>query len=68
MEDKDLVTASIQAIGRCATRLPEVADSCMRTLMVLISNPSGKWIHLHVQSLILTCYHLADVLYIQRLL
>lgn len=41
-EDRELVTASIQAIGRCASRLPEVADSCMRTLMTLIANRSEE--------------------------
>jgi len=41
-EDKELVTASIQAIGRCASRLTEVTDRCMRTLMTLISNRSEE--------------------------
>ncbi|KAL6049496.1 AP-3 complex subunit beta [Balamuthia mandrillaris] len=39
-EDKELVTAAIQAIGRCASRIKDVAETCMRTLMQLISNSS----------------------------
>ena len=37
---KDFVTATIQAIGKCATRLPEVQDSCLHGLMSLLSNRS----------------------------
>jgi AP-3 complex subunit beta len=39
-EDKDFVKASIQAIGRCATSIPEVAETCMQSLTGLISNHS----------------------------
>jgi len=39
-EDKVFVTATIQAIGRCASRIEEVTSSCMQGLMGLMSNPA----------------------------
>jgi AP-3 complex subunit beta len=39
-EDKAFVTATIQAIGRCASRIEEVTSSCMQGLMALMSNPA----------------------------
>mmetsp|Transcript_21870 Transcript_21870/g.85714 ORF Transcript_21870/g.85714 Transcript_21870/m.85714 type:complete len:800 (-) Transcript_21870:787-3186(-) len=39
-EDKEFVAATIQAIGRCAIRLPEVQESCLHGLMALLSNKS----------------------------
>lgn len=39
-EDKEFVTAAIQAIGRCAAAIPAVADSCMQQLLLLMANPS----------------------------
>ncbi|XP_022105220.1 AP-3 complex subunit beta-2-like isoform X2 [Acanthaster planci] len=36
--DKDFVAATIQAIGRCASNISEVTDSCMNGLMGLMSN------------------------------
>eukprot|EP00026_Physarum_polycephalum_P001606 Phypoly_transcript_01608.p1 GENE.Phypoly_transcript_01608~~Phypoly_transcript_01608.p1 ORF type:complete len:1062 (+),score=136.00 Phypoly_transcript_01608:71-3256(+) len=39
-EDKPFVTATIQAIGRCASRIEEVTSSCMQGLMALMSNPA----------------------------
>ncbi|KAK9693865.1 AP-3 complex subunit beta [Basidiobolus ranarum] len=35
--NKEFVKAAIQAIGRCATTIPEIADNCIRGLMNLIS-------------------------------
>ena len=35
--DPELTKATIQAIGRCAGRLPSLTDSCLRGLMALIS-------------------------------
>ena len=40
--DKDFVAATIQAIGRCASNISEVTDSCMNGLMGLMSNRDGK--------------------------
>ena len=40
MEDKSFVAATIQAIGRCATSLPDVTDRCLHGLMSLLSNKS----------------------------
>lgn len=39
-EDKRFVRATIQAIGRCATQIPAVLDSCIASLMRLLSNRS----------------------------
>lgn len=39
-DDKEFVTAAIQAIGRCAAAIPAVADSCMQQLLLLMTNPS----------------------------
>jgi AP-3 complex subunit beta len=39
-EDKKFVTATIQAIGRCAANIPEVTETCMHGLMALMNNPS----------------------------
>ena len=36
-EDSSFVTATIQAIGRCASRIPEVTDRCLHGLMGLLS-------------------------------
>ena len=37
-EDKRFVRATVQAIGRCATRIPAVLDSCIASLMRLLTN------------------------------
>ncbi|XP_077373674.1 AP-3 complex subunit beta-2 isoform X14 [Festucalex cinctus] len=36
--DKDFVAATIQAIGRCATNIAEVRDTCLNGLVQLLSN------------------------------
>uniref|UniRef100_A0A3B3SR41 AP-3 complex subunit beta n=1 Tax=Paramormyrops kingsleyae TaxID=1676925 RepID=A0A3B3SR41_9TELE len=36
--DKDFVAATIQAIGRCATSIGEVRDTCLNGLVQLLSN------------------------------
>ncbi|XP_072038441.1 LOW QUALITY PROTEIN: AP-3 complex subunit beta-2-like [Amphiura filiformis] len=36
--DKDFVAATIQAIGRCASNISEVTDTCMNGLMGLMAN------------------------------
>ncbi|KAM4035648.1 AP-3 complex subunit beta-2 isoform 2-T2 [Anomaloglossus baeobatrachus] len=36
--DKDFVAASIQAIGRCATNIGKVRDTCLNGLVQLLSN------------------------------
>lgn len=40
--DKEFVAASIQAIGRCATNIKEVTDTCLTGLVTLLSNRDGK--------------------------
>lgn len=40
--DKDFVAASIQAIGRCATNIGEVRDTCLNGLVQLLSNRDGE--------------------------
>jgi len=41
-EEKGFVTATIQAIGRCASRVPETADRCLHGLMSLVSDKSDQ--------------------------
>ena len=38
--DKQFVTATVQAIGRCSFVVPDVADTCLSGLMGLLNNPS----------------------------
>lgn len=40
--DKDFVAATIQAIGRCATNIGKVRDTCLNGLVQLLSNRDGK--------------------------
>ncbi|XP_078388706.1 AP-3 complex subunit beta-2-like isoform X2 [Cetorhinus maximus] len=37
-QDKDFVAGTIQAIGRCATNIDEVRDTCLNGLVQLLSN------------------------------
>lgn len=47
--DKDFVAATIQAIGRCATNIGEVRDTCLNGLVQLLSNRDGEpVIHSHL--------------------
>jgi AP-3 complex subunit beta len=38
--NKAFVTATIQAIGRCAQMMPSIAESCLRGLTKLVSSPT----------------------------
>lgn len=40
--DKDFAAATIQAIGRCASTISEVTDTCLNGLVNLLSNRNGK--------------------------
>lgn len=40
--NKDFVTQAIQAIGRCASNIPEMAESCLGGLLQLSYSKSGK--------------------------
>ena len=40
--DKQFVASTIQAIGRCASNIPEVTDTCLSGLVKLLSNRDGK--------------------------
>ena len=42
--DKDFVAATIQAIGRCATNIGEVRDTCLNGLVQLLSNRDGEYV------------------------
>ena len=42
--DKEFVGASIQAIGRCASNIKEVTDTCLNGLVSLLSNRDGEFI------------------------
>lgn len=41
--DKDFVAATIQAIGRCATNIGKVRDTCLNGLVQLLSNRDGEY-------------------------
>lgn len=43
--DKDFVAATIQAIGRCATNIGKVRDTCLNGLVQLLSNRDGEYTH-----------------------
>lgn len=43
--DKDFVAATIQAIGRCATNIGEVRDTCLNGLVQLLSNRDGESVY-----------------------
>lgn len=51
--DKDFVAATIQAIGRCATNIGEVRDTCLNGLVQLLSNRDGEFIFFIILYLIL---------------
>ena len=36
--DKEFAASTIQAIGRCASNIPEVADTCLAGLIRMLSN------------------------------
>ena len=39
--DKTFVAATIQAIGRCASNIADVTDTCLQGLVALLSNRDG---------------------------
>jgi len=42
------VASTIQAIGRCASNISEVTDTCLAGLVRLLSNRDGKhFLHVH---------------------
>jgi len=41
-QDKEFVTATIEAIGRCASSLKEVAETCLNGLVSLLSHRDRK--------------------------
>lgn len=42
--DKEFAAATIQAIGRCASNIAEVTDTCLNGLVLLMSNRDGKFL------------------------
>ena len=42
--DKTFVAATIQAIGRCASNIKDVTDSCLNGLVKLLSNKDGWFV------------------------
>lgn len=40
--DKEFAAATIQAIGRCASNIAEITDTCLSGLVHLMSNRDGK--------------------------
>ena len=43
--DKEFAAATIQAIGRCASSISEVTDTCLNGLVHLMSNRDGALLH-----------------------
>lgn len=43
-QDKQFAAATIQTIGRCATSIAEVTDTCLNGLVCLLSNRDGEFI------------------------
>ena len=43
--DKQFVASAIQAIGRCASNISEVTDTCLAGLVRLLSNRDGEYSH-----------------------
>jgi AP-3 complex subunit beta len=41
--NKDFATSAVQAIGRCAVGMPEVAESCLNGLMRLLLSKNGEF-------------------------
>jgi len=41
-QDKDLIAATIEAIGRCASNIKEVAETCLNGLVALLSHRDRK--------------------------
>lgn len=41
--DKEFVAASIQAIGRCASNIKQVAETCLNGLVSLLSHRDRKY-------------------------
>lgn len=63
--DKDFVAATIQAIGRCATNIGEVRDTCLNGLVQLLSNRDGESFYVTVWMLF-KWYILLYILYSTR--
>ena len=42
-QDKEFVTATIEAIGRCASSIKEVAETCLNGLVSLLSHRDRKF-------------------------
>ena len=40
--DREFATSTVQAIGRCASNIPEVTDTCLSGLVRLLSNRDGR--------------------------
>lgn len=45
-QDKVFAAATVQAIGRCATNITEVTDTCLNGLVLLLSNRDGKGLNM----------------------
>ena len=42
-QDKQFVAATIEAIGRCASNIKEVTETCLNGLVSLLSHPDRKY-------------------------
>lgn len=71
-QDKAFAAATIQAIGRCATNISEVTDTCLNGLVLLLSNRDGRITFWTVDSDSVSCTSpvwlcLGWILFLQRL-
>ena len=48
--DKKFVAATIQAIGRCASNIKEVAETCLNGLVSLLSHRDRKFVQSVIRS------------------
>lgn len=62
--DKEFVGASIQAIGRCASNIKEVTDTCLNGLVSLLSNRDGKYLYKVLRKLCLYFIYLYIYIYL----
>lgn len=66
--DKEFVGASIQAIGRCASNIKEVTDTCLNGLVSLLSNRDGKFLSTCMYFTHFVIYFAAlTIIFLQRL-
>lgn len=54
--NKDFVASTIQAIGKCAMTVPDMANRCLKGLMKLLTSSNGM-VLTYLECLLNTCQH-----------